>query len=664
MLTEVQNEILLALRGDDVKAFTAHMQARKNNLTLRYGRFPLLSLVYYYKARRIAKRFEAILLPVVNFEVADEPQEVMDVLGKRLGRALRLYVGGEVVTPCEMLCILGEFSYLAGVYPAAAKTQNTENLRAICQYVHGCDIVQTGGRVGFPRQKPKRYQMLVSVAALAVAAVFLASGVLVAAAWGHIGFGTADKPLSVNGARQLANALRSAAEAITLSGDIEVDGGAWEPVALGKTLNGNGHTLTVKNPSAPLFSAVSERSVLTDLTVAAEVSGQFSPEADFGMVANVVETGARIENVTVTLSGTLAAAAAAVTETSTEHFYSAFAADNRGTIADCALRLSLTLTGDGAHNLYFGGFAGRSGGTIERCEIDAGSLAAVHMDVGAAVGYNEGAGIVQDVTNRAAVSQASSGDGWSPQAGGIAAQNDGTMKNCRNFGAVSATCAAEASHEGGFLQAAAGGLVAVQRGIVEDCRNAGTVSAVFTHAQSETLRGIVLVGGIAALSSVGVIKKCLNTGDLSAAVRGQEAQLGGIAGNLSQQYYGYIPQVTGSGATGALTVANTDGNPYLIAGGLVGYAAGGQLSNSFAAPVAVTVTGGFACAAGAAGIMTGYLLGNYYLDNPVFAFGAGTLTQEPEGPVYTEVSVQGNMETMIKRVAALDELKALEVWWE
>ena len=99
-----EEKLLYTVKKDDLKSFKAMM--RDSNLgNLRMGRFPVLSLLYLYGARKILSAYETGFLKISSWESVGEPIEVSQYFAKKAGKCLRLYFD-EIVSPIEMLLIL------------------------------------------------------------------------------------------------------------------------------------------------------------------------------------------------------------------------------------------------------------------------------------------------------------------------------------------------------------------------------------------------------------------------------------------------------------------------------------------------------------------------------------------------------------------------------
>ena len=118
--------------------------------------------------------------------------------------------------------------------------------------------------------------------------------------------------------------------------------------------------------------------------------------------------------------------------------------------------------------------------------------------------------------------------------GGIVGQNNGSVKNCYNTGAVSGS--------GWYV----GGVVGDNSGTVENCYNTGTVTGtddyvggVVGYNSSSTVENCHNIGAVSGNNFVGgvvgdnggSVKNCYNTGEVSGPNSGTSNYVGGVVGN-------------------------------------------------------------------------------------------------------------------------------------
>ena len=115
MAQSIEDNLLQGIKKDDIKEFDALMEKAQCG-AYRLGRFPVLSLLYLYKSRKILSAYEEMFLKTTNSVTLSEPAEISRKFSAKAGKCLRLYLN-EVVSPLEMLLILDRTKHLKKVYP-------------------------------------------------------------------------------------------------------------------------------------------------------------------------------------------------------------------------------------------------------------------------------------------------------------------------------------------------------------------------------------------------------------------------------------------------------------------------------------------------------------------------------------------------------------------
>ncbi|MCL2821826.1 MAG: hypothetical protein FWD86_01320 [Firmicutes bacterium] len=111
---DIPSQILAAIRADNVQEFGDLVKQRANR-GLLFGRFCILALVYCFKAKKIAKLYEAALAK--NTEVTErvtEPPDAYKIFKDNAGIFIRVFNDENPISGAEMLAILNEAEYLKG----------------------------------------------------------------------------------------------------------------------------------------------------------------------------------------------------------------------------------------------------------------------------------------------------------------------------------------------------------------------------------------------------------------------------------------------------------------------------------------------------------------------------------------------------------------------
>ena len=108
---EFENKLLDAIKKDDLKSFSLLMPTNAD-LNLCYGRFPILSLLYLYSSFKILSKYEKFLMPIHNFRIVEERNELYKKFKTRAKKSIRLFSGEEIIYPALMLGVLNERTIL------------------------------------------------------------------------------------------------------------------------------------------------------------------------------------------------------------------------------------------------------------------------------------------------------------------------------------------------------------------------------------------------------------------------------------------------------------------------------------------------------------------------------------------------------------------------
>ncbi|MEG1395268.1 MAG: hypothetical protein RSD04_05895, partial [Clostridia bacterium] len=71
MPQDLTKEILIAIKSDNAEAFGGYVSA-KENLSICYGKFPILSLCYLFGSKKIIKLYENELLNITKYSKKDD----------------------------------------------------------------------------------------------------------------------------------------------------------------------------------------------------------------------------------------------------------------------------------------------------------------------------------------------------------------------------------------------------------------------------------------------------------------------------------------------------------------------------------------------------------------------------------------------------------------
>lgn len=527
MAQSIEDSLLQALQNDDIKAFEALGEKARSG-AYRLGRFPVLSLLYLYKSRKILSAYEEKLLKTCEYEALSEPVSVSKKFSSKAGKCLRLYLN-ETVSPLEMLLILDKTRRLKRVYPLT-KTPSAvkERLKAIYSVKYGLNIKFDGDGIIIDR-RPLSYREKKKIALSCICsalAVVIAVGVPVTTVL------LIPKPVEGE-VKKLSDIDFNSKEEYTLKRDIEIPenylaekvnckiiGGGHKLIfkkgaSLGQ-FNGKLSHVTLESCGDPVFTTISESAEIKEVTI--NVSAAVSSAESGALIAQT--NYGTIDGVTVNITGSVNAVAPEVGVNQEFIFggvvlYNAYkSSQSFGTIKNCTVNYGgFSLAGEAGVNASFGGVAGINSGSVQDCTVS-GEIVSDTFDVAGVCYGNEG--YVSGCLNGADIAQTSSSEAWNPIAGGVVLENVNVVEYCENRGDISAVSKCEQSDD---IAVSAAGIVYLNSGTVTACKNSGEI-----YAEGNCT---AFVGGICA-RSYGSVSYCLSGGGIT--VDAQTAFAGGISG--------------------------------------------------------------------------------------------------------------------------------------
>lgn len=501
----LRERLLASIRKDDAQTFGTMMTPEV--LCTVFGRFPLLSLLYLYGARRIVKSYFPELIKERPRTYAEPFREAEERFRTRAGKALRHYLDG-AVSPLEMLAVLGrgrELKKLYAVYPNAQRY-----LPAIHRVYFtrlGRGVSATGTRLDLPPEplsySARRFSMRFAFVCLAA---FLAVAVTTVFLSVFFGLGNDRVFYKVRSGAALASALAEdhtvyLKRDVTLSASVE---------SYDRTFEGNDHVVRLTAPLCERFEGEMFNVI-------------FVLEQGFVGDAVIGENAGTLRNVRVVAEG--------LTLAKGDEYMGLLSSVNTGTIDGCYATLSVDVAGDAGGDCYFAPFAGRNAGAIHACRAE-GSIAATNVDVAGITGKNEKGATVTDCVVNMTLSEFTDIKGWTPNVAGLADHNEGAIDGCSVAGAVKSLLVSPELAEGDHVVSAyAAGLVCVNVGSIQNSTNRASVTA-------DTTYGTAFAGGIVTLNTtltddptaVGTVTHCSGLGTVSAIARTENnAYAGGIA---------------------------------------------------------------------------------------------------------------------------------------
>ena len=569
---EFNERLFQALKKDNVKEFKSCMEI-SNCGPLRLGRFPVLSVMYLYNARRLIYAYEKKFLKHNSWQDIGEPVELSVKFRDVAGKCLRFYLN-ETVSPVEMLLLLNRDFKLKRVFSKAHITAPVkQRLKDVYFVKWGLQAQFVRNQIVLERRPMTRAEKLrwltstlcvVLCVALVVGTPFAVNtfapfipdgdGVLNVSRWEQIRFNS-DKIYA-------------------LKNDVTVPANFFVE-EMNCQLYGNGHTVTVNAGSvfgnikgtlqdivfetngSPVAEKVAFGATVDQVTVNAAVDMQTNKAVGFFANSNY----GTVKNVAVNLSGNLSVTA---TEQDSFNCGGVVASNHTTEVGDdayyaylfnCAVNFDgFTLQGNLQADAAFGGIVGTNDAWVESCQTD-GAIVADTFDVAGICAENNY--VIVKSANGADITQSTAVAGWNPLAAGIAINNYYVVDHCENNGAIASISTAVATIGSDTPCAYAAGIAyqnVVTHGAVSYLQFSVNNGAVTATANNINASAAGVCNG-----TNGAIHTCENNGDINAS----GTQLVEAAGIVTVAY-GYVYRSVNTGEI----VANSEQT--VRVGGIVG----------------------------------------------------------------------------------------------
>lgn len=478
--TQDAENVLAAIKKDDVKAFGALTEGGRY-FSLCFGKFPILSLCYLHGATKILWKFERRLLKVDEFAPTFDDIDSYTLFKRRAGRALRLYLDDGIVTPAQMLAVLGaNYRLKFFVSRGYVSVKEYESIQKVYSLAHAQSVKFSNNRMSIkPLPLSRAKKVFIAFSAIGLTVAVTLSSLFVSYSL-KLPTGQADKPFSISTEKAYNSAIASDAYSrlecdLTPSGGVEVFSG---------NLDGNGHTVYLSSLQSAYIKTLT--GTIKNLNV---VISNCSINADGDTALLIGRNEGTLQNVNVTFDNCTFTVTPS-SETSVSRYLSILTATNVGTIENCTLNGKATINGTAGVNTFFAAAVARNGGTVKGCTTTVGSkLTANTADIAGLVGENTAAGVVDGCVNNAEISQSSAAETWSPNVGGIVVTNYGKISNSTNNGAL-----ISASTSAVRTMVYVGGIACINEKTIEFCKNTASV-------KGSGVASYVYAGGVAALST-------------------------------------------------------------------------------------------------------------------------------------------------------------------
>lgn len=479
METNIDTKLIDAIKSDDLVLFSEYIKGKEN---YSFGRFPLLSLMYLYSAKKIIKKYRDALGLIKNYQQVDERFEFFEKLKKVAGKKIRLYLGDRIISPLEMLALMGRARELKRCY---ARFYVNDEIKESLIRIYGVSAqrVDIKDKKIIISKRPlgacSRKAMTVSaILSGAMAIVLTLTYVIIGLT---VGYGYGGLSYKVSNPNALLRALNTSSS-YELTKDITIDD-EIKDLSFDGILDGKGHTVYINDLNVALLSV--NMGTIKNLNIVYSLS-EANEARELSLLAG------KNEGVISDVKITIACENLTFEKGENDVGLYGFCIDNSGTIDGCEILINLNVSTTLDGECGISGFVKNNSGRISDCKVLSGSKIEAHnTDISGIALSNDYDGEISFCENNASISQTSDVDGWSPNVSGICQQNKGNIDNCTNYGSLNNISSSEENKIGGTMYI--GGITAINYGLIDNCFNAGDINGV-----SETL--IIYAGGITGYS--------------------------------------------------------------------------------------------------------------------------------------------------------------------
>lgn len=518
------NKILVAIKTNDLVLFSSCI---KGNKGLSFGRFPILSLCYLYKANKIIKKYKKELIKVTKYIFIDEPYEIYKQFKSVAGRCLRLYVKQDnLISPIEMMAIMHKDRDVKRYFNLFRRENKViRNLQTIYTiYVQKFKVENNKVIIGKPlltnyQKRVCKLSLITSICFVCFVSVFSLIISLTT------GLGTSFSPFKIHDLSAFYSALSSSNGNYILTENLSINS-LPNSLDFGGEFDGNNKTIFVKSISKNNLIEINNGTIKNINIVYVDSDLTLTESLSLFVGTN----NGIIENVNITC----ASLNLNCKKSNEDIFVNGYAIKNNGIINNCKITLNTSITTEGDGECFVNGFVGTNNNTIKNCVFLNSEITTQECDVSGFVTFNNKNAKIVNCKNYAKLTQTSQVDEWSPNVAGVALTNYGLIKNSINYADVNSVSNNNLSDAKGSVFAA--GIATMNYGNITKCLNKGQISA-----SSKML--IVYAGGISAYSTYFIaedynlipeIKNCGTDSNINVLTEGEKtfAFVGGISGYL------------------------------------------------------------------------------------------------------------------------------------
>ncbi len=501
MEREKLEELFVSIKEDNLKSFSSIMLSN-SDLNIRFGRFPILSLLYLFGSNNILSKYEKLLLMLNKFEEVFEPFDAYKKFKSYAKKSLKIFAGSKIIHPIEMLAVIDNRAHLIKYYKLLYKNEEIiSNLSKIYNLTYNLSAEASNEKFEICRKPLTLKNRIIAAAvcfALCLISVFSVLSVVVVSR--TTGLGSKNNPILISTESALQAAIKTNGKYYKLSADIELTE-EFDAKDFNGEIDGNGHTIIAEDY---LTNGLIDKLAgsIKNLTIYAEYQNK-NIEEHFAIIAK--KSSGNIENITIncTFSGK--------TYNDDDVYIAGVVAINNGIIKNSIVKLDATISNERNSNAYISAVAGENSGEIINSKSVGEKIEADTVDIAGIVAVNTGK--VSGCINETDLIQTSAKE-WNPNVAGIVMTNNGDVENSKNSGSISSTSTLEENPNKSNFAIISAGIVCENHGNITGCENIGNVSGVAT-----TRLALVFVGGICSISGANagteiVISNCKVEADL------------------------------------------------------------------------------------------------------------------------------------------------------
>lgn len=596
-------QIFEAIKNDDLKLFSSLLPSEKFNI--RFGRFPLLSVLYLFESCKILNAVEKKIIRVSKFEEVPECFDIYLEFKKKAKKCLRLYtVYDKIVYPIEMLAVLDNRHHLNKFYKILFKNEEiVKRLAKIYKINHKTEGEISQEKLKLPKKKLNfKQKLLAGVVSVLMIFVCAFSGIFLGIVSNKTGLGTSASPIVIRTEKEFLTALENGKKYYKLKNDITLTD-EIEPNEFSGVLDGGNHTIYAgENITSSLVSVLS--GTIKNVNLEAELSNETITD-NFAFFA-ISSTG-------VIKNSNLVANIDATSNADLDVWIAGFVANNKGTISKCVSSVDAKIVNNQERDCYLSAFAGVNSGVIKYSKTLETTFVSDTVDL---AGFAcENTGTIKNCENRISMKQTSEKE-WHPNTSGFVNTNYGKIDSCKNYGDVHSESALEVGTVGNVYYVFASGVVCDNFGLVSNSRNFGNIKGISKVSN-------VYSGGIVSMNETAngvsaVVEYSKSKGEISAKSKSSGSYAGGVAAwnSASVEYSGFEGTMWADSSSDA------------ICGGIVAYNYASRVSDCYVVAQVITSnvtnsTGNFFAGVVGVNINTAsYVYSNHYVLNSSFSTAA------------------------------------------